>query len=124
VRRVDGYGPVADIILAHHERIDGSGYPNGLRAEEIPLISRMISVADTFDVMTARDSYRKPVPRAEAIAELRRVAGSQLDGDVVEAFVRVLDRKSLGFQHTTDADFEDELGFTARVVRFARRKAA
>jgi putative nucleotidyltransferase with HDIG domain len=124
VRRVDGYGPVADIILAHHERIDGTGYPNGLPAEKIPMISRMISVADTFDVMTARDSYRKPVPRDEAIAELRRVAGTQLDGDVVEAFVRVLDRKALGFQHTTDADFEDELGFTARVARFARRKAA
>ena len=57
-------------------------------AEKIPLISRMISVADTFDVMTARDSYRQPVPRSEAIAELRRVSGTQLDGDVVEAFVR------------------------------------
>jgi len=124
VRRVDGYGPVADIILAHHERIDGTGYPNNLPAEKIPLISRMISVADTFDVMTARDSYRRPVPRAEAIAELRRVSGTQLDGDVVEAFVRVLDRKQLSFQHSADADFESELGFRARVARFARQRAA
>ena len=124
VRRVDGYGPVADIILAHHERMDGSGYPNGVPGEEIPLISRMISVADTFDVMTARDSYRKPVPRPEAIAELRRVSGTQLDGTVVEAFVRLLERKALVFQHTSDADFERELGFPARVARFARRKAA
>jgi putative nucleotidyltransferase with HDIG domain len=124
VRRVDGYGPVADIILAHHERMDGTGYPNNLPAEKIPLISRMISVADTFDVMTARDSYRRPVPRSEAIAELRRVSGTQLDGDVVEAFIRVLDRKQLTFQHSADADFENELGFTARVARFARRKAA
>ena len=124
VRRVDGYGPVADIILAHHERMDGTGYPNNLPGEKIPLISRMISVADTFDVMTARDSYRRPVPRSEAIAELRRVSGTQLDGDVVEAFIRVLDRKQLTFQHTADADFENELGFTARVARFARRKAA
>ena len=84
----------------------------------------MISVADTFDVMTARDSYRKPVPRADAIAELRRVSGTQLDGNVVEAFVRVLDRKALGFQHTTDSDFEAELGFRARVSRFASRRAA
>jgi putative nucleotidyltransferase with HDIG domain len=124
VRRVDGYGPVADIILAHHERMDGKGYPNNLPGDKIPLISRMISVSDTFDVMTARDSYRKPVPRADAIAELRRVSGTQLDGDVVEAFVRVLERKELRFQHTTDADFERELGFQARVARFARRKAA
>jgi putative nucleotidyltransferase with HDIG domain len=124
VRRVDGYGPVADIILAHHERIDGTGYPSNLPAEQIPLISRMISVADTFDVMTARDSYRRPVPRSEAIAELRRVSGTQLDGDVVEAFIRVLDRKQLTFQHTADADFESELGFRARVARFARQRAA
>jgi putative nucleotidyltransferase with HDIG domain len=124
VRRVDGYGPVADIILAHHERMDGSGYPNNLPAHKIPLISRMISVADTFDVMTARDSYRRPVPRSEAIAELRRVSGTQLDGDVVEAFIRLLDRRELAFQHTTDADFEAELGFKARVARFASRRAA
>jgi putative nucleotidyltransferase with HDIG domain len=124
VRRVDGYGPVADIILAHHERIDGKGYPNGIPGDRIPLISRMISVADTFDVMTARDSYRRPVPRSEAIAELRRVSGTQLDGDVVEAFVRVLDRKQLTFQHTADADFEAELGFRARVAKFARQRAA
>jgi putative nucleotidyltransferase with HDIG domain len=124
VRRVDGYGPVADIILAHHERIDGTGYPNNLPAEKIPLISRMISVADTFDVMTARDSYRRPVPRADAIAELRRVSGTQLDGDVVEAFIRVLDRKQVSFQHGADADFEAELGFRARVARFARQRAA
>jgi putative nucleotidyltransferase with HDIG domain len=124
VRRVDGYGPVADIILAHHERMDGTGYPNNLPADKIPLISRMISVADTFDVMTARDSYRRPVPRTEAIAELRRVSGTQLDGDVVEAFIRVLDRKQLTFQHTADADFESELGFRARVAKFARQRAA
>jgi putative nucleotidyltransferase with HDIG domain len=124
VRRVDGYGPVADIILAHHERMDGTGYPNNLPADEIPLISRMISVADTFDVMTARDSYRRPVPRSEAIAELRRVSGTQLDGDVVEAFIRVLDHKQLTFQHSADADFESELGFRARVARFARQRAA
>jgi putative nucleotidyltransferase with HDIG domain len=124
VRRVDGYGPVADIILAHHERMDGTGYPNNLPAEKIPLISRMISVADTFDVMTARDSYRRPVPRSEAIAELRRVSGTQLDGEVVEAFIRLLERKELAFQHTTDSDFEAELGFKARVARFASRRAA
>jgi HD-GYP domain-containing protein (c-di-GMP phosphodiesterase class II) len=74
--------------------------------------------------MTARDSYRRPVPRADAIAELRRVSGTQLDGDVVEAFIRVLDRKQLSFQHGADADFEAELGFRARVARFARQRAA
>ena len=65
--RIEGYGPVAEIILAHHERIDGKGYPNGLVGEQIPLASRIISVADTYDVMTSRDSYRRPVSSREAI---------------------------------------------------------
>ena len=106
VRRLDGYGAVADIILAHHERIDGNGYPNGLVGDAIPLLSRMISIADTYDVMTARDSYRDPVSRAEAIAELRRVSGKQLDGQLVEIFIGLLAERELSFQHTTDSDFE------------------
>ena len=124
VRRIDGYGPVAEIILAHHERIDGRGYPRGLRGDDIPVFSRMISIADTYDVMTARDSYRSPVSQAEAIAELRRVSGAQLDGELVEAFVRILARNELAFQHTTDADFELELDFERRVRGYALPQAA
>jgi HD-GYP domain-containing protein (c-di-GMP phosphodiesterase class II) len=115
---------VAEIILAHHERIDGRGYPRGLTGEKIPLLSKMISIADTYDVMTARDSYRDPVSQAEAIAELRRVSGAQLDGDLVEAFIRIVERSGLQFQHTTDADFERELDFDARVRGYALPQAA
>ena len=79
VRLLEGQEAVAEIIHAHHERIDGRGYPRRLAGEEIPRLSRMISIADTYDVMTARDSYRDPVSSAEAIAELRRVSGAQLD---------------------------------------------
>jgi putative nucleotidyltransferase with HDIG domain len=101
---------VAAIILAHHERIDGRGYPRGLAGDNIPRLSRMISIADTYDVMTGRDSYRQPVSSAEAIEELRRVSGSQLDGDLVEIFVeRVLAVEDLAFRHGDDADFEAEL---------------
>jgi putative nucleotidyltransferase with HDIG domain len=124
VRRINGYGPVAEIILAHHERIDGRGYPRGLTDEQIPLLSKMISIADTYDVMTARDSYRDPVTQAEAIAELRRVSGAQLDAKLVEAFVRIVERSGLQFQHTTDADFERELDFDARVRGYALPQAA
>jgi putative nucleotidyltransferase with HDIG domain len=124
VRRLDGYGAVADIILAHHERIDGNGYPNGLAGEEIPLLSRMISIADTYDVMTARDSYRDPVSRAEAIAELRRVSGKQLDGPLVEIFIGLLAERDLSFQHTTDSDFDAELDFERRVQDFAQPPVA
>jgi putative nucleotidyltransferase with HDIG domain len=119
VREVEGYGPVADIIWCHHERIDGRGYPRGITGDDIPLISRMISIADTYDVMTSRDSYRSPVSSAEAIAELRRVSGAQLDGELVEVFIKVLEHQDLAFQHTDDTDFETELAFERRVRDYA-----
>ncbi|MGI8779728.1 MAG: HD-GYP domain-containing protein, partial [Solirubrobacteraceae bacterium] len=114
VARIEGYGPVAEIILAHHERIDGQGYPNGLVGEQIPLASRIISVADTYDVMTSRDSYRNPVSSRQAIEELRRVSDAQLDALVVETFVALLERRSVTFRHADDADFERELNFERR----------
>jgi len=123
VRGVDGYGPVADIILAHHERIDGRGYPNGIAGDDIPLLSRMISVADTYDVMTARDSYRDPVSPTEAVAELRRVSGAQLDGQLVEMFIKVLERKGVNFHHGDDADFESELDLERRIRKYAEPRA-
>jgi putative nucleotidyltransferase with HDIG domain len=110
VGHLPNHAEVAEIILSHHERIDGRGYPHGLAGEDIPRLSRMISIADTYDVMTGRDSYRSPVSSAEAIAELRRVAGTQLDADLVELFVeRVLAVEDVAFRHGDDADFEAEL---------------
>ena len=115
VREMEGYGPVGDIILAHHERYDGKGYPRGLKGTDIPALSRIISVADTYDVMTARDSYRKPVSSFEAIQELRRVAGTQLDPEFVGIFIQVLAGKDVRFRHGEDADFDRELGIEKRV---------
>jgi putative nucleotidyltransferase with HDIG domain len=124
VREMEGYGPVADIILCHHERIDGRGYPRGLRGDDIPLYSRMLSIADTYDVMTSRDSYRVPVSSEEAIAELRRVSGAQLDGRLVELFIGVLEREGVAFRHGDDADFEAELAFESRVRDHAAPRPA
>ncbi len=115
VSSLDGYGPVAEIILAHHERIDGGGYPRGLTGDEIPELARIISVADTYDVMTARDSYRQPVSTHDAIQELRRVSGKQLDARFVEVFIEVLEGKDVSFQHGEAADFEKELALEARI---------
>jgi HD-GYP domain-containing protein (c-di-GMP phosphodiesterase class II) len=69
----------AAIVRSHHERWDGTGYPDRLRGEAIPLESRIIAVADTFDAMTSDRPYRAAMPRAMALAEIERVAGSQLD---------------------------------------------
>ncbi len=120
VRSIDGYGPVAEIIVAHHERVDGRGYPAGMSGEEIPVGARIIAVCDTFDVMTARDSYREPVSRAVAIAELRRVSGSQLDAALVETFIGLVNERGIAFRHTDDADFERELDLTSRIREYAR----
>jgi diguanylate cyclase (GGDEF)-like protein/putative nucleotidyltransferase with HDIG domain len=74
-------------ILAHHERVDGTGYPLGLRGEEIPLEARIIAVADAFEAMLTDRPYRESRGPEEAIAELRRCAGTQFDAEVVEALV-------------------------------------
>ena len=119
VSSLDGYGPVAEIILAHPERIDGKGYPRGLRGDEIPELARIISVADTYDVMTARDSYRAPVSSYDAIQELRRVAGEQLDERFVEIFIGLLEEEDVSFRHGAEADVEKELALEARIAETA-----
>ena len=119
VSQIDGYGPVAEIIRAHHERIDGTGYPAGLRGDQIPKLARMIAVADTYDVMTARDSYREPVPSEDALAELRRVADAQLDAEYVEVFAELIGETGVGFHHGEDADFDRELQIERRVRAYA-----
>jgi putative nucleotidyltransferase with HDIG domain len=124
VDRIEGYGPVAEIIMHHHERFSGGGYPSGIAGELIPLGSRIISAADTYDVMTSRDSYRRPVSSEAALAELRRVAGTQLDPLVVETFVRMILEGRVKFSHADEADFESELAFDRRVADYARPRAA
>ena len=119
VSQIDGYQPVGDIILAHHERLDGLGYPRSLRGDEIPVLSKVIAVADTYDVLTARDSYRQPVSAYEAITELRRSAGTQLDPNFVEILAKLLDDKDLPYRHGEDADFETELALDRRIHEYA-----
>jgi putative nucleotidyltransferase with HDIG domain len=124
VARIEGYGPAAEIIHSHHERFDGRGYPAGIAGTDIPLGSRIIAAADTYDVMTSRDSYRRPVSSEAALAELKRVAGSQLDPEVVKVFVAMILEKRVAFRHTDEADFEKELAFERRVEDYARPRVA
>jgi len=75
-------------IRSHHERVDGKGYPDMILDGEIPLIAKIIAVADTFDAMTTDRPYRAALSEREAVEELRRFAGTQFDADVVEALIK------------------------------------
>jgi putative two-component system response regulator len=80
------------IALSHHARFDGQGYPDGLSGLDIPLGGRILAVANDFDIMTSPRPHRTPLPREEALATIRAGAGSEWDPDVVQAFLKVMDR--------------------------------
>jgi len=75
-------------VKSHHEQLDGKGYPNGLKGEEIPVLAKIVAVADTFDAMTTDRPYRKAMEKEAAINELKRCSGTQFDEKVVEAFIQ------------------------------------
>jgi putative nucleotidyltransferase with HDIG domain len=94
--RVGGLlGEIGRIVRACHERWDGEGYPDGIAGEQIPLIARIVACCDAYNAMTSDRSYRKALPVSEAVAELRRVSGSQFDPRVVDALLATVERDAL-----------------------------
>ncbi len=91
LRPLQGLDAVREVVLSHHERWDGTGYPRGLRGDEIPVGARILAVVDAWESMTVGRSHRPARPEGEARSELRRRAGEQFDPRVVEVFERVLD---------------------------------
>jgi HD-GYP domain-containing protein (c-di-GMP phosphodiesterase class II) len=89
LKSVDLYSPLAGYALLHHERFDGKGYPRGIREHEIPLISRIISVAYAFEAMIADRPYRKGTSVEKALDEIIRNSATQFDPLVVENFIRL-----------------------------------
>jgi HD-GYP domain-containing protein (c-di-GMP phosphodiesterase class II) len=107
---------IRPIVLAHHERYDGSGYPNGLKGNDIPLAAQIISVADTYQAMTSSRTYRPALTHDAAIRELRKVAGTQLNPTVVEAFIQ-----EIGSHAPASEDHEREhLAVYERAVQAVR----
>lgn len=94
-RILEGFGDIAHLlpaVLSHHERFDGTGYPHGLKGRAIPLLARILAVADAFDAMDTARPYRSPLPRPEIEAILAGGRGRQWDAEVVDAFFRARDR--------------------------------
>ncbi|BCR04419.1 two-component system response regulator [Desulfuromonas versatilis] len=83
----------AEVVLSHHERYDGGGYPDGLKGEEIPLGARIFAIADTLDAMTSDRPYRKALPFQAVVDELKRCSGTQFDPRMVEAFLSIPKRQ-------------------------------
>lgn len=85
---------ISQYIRFHHERYDGNGYPDRLRQKEIPLVSRIIAIADAYDAMTQKRPYRAPLSKKQALAELEKQKGKQFDPNILRAFVILLRRRS------------------------------
>ena len=94
IRAVDSLKNTLPLIMYHHEKFDGSGYPKGLRGVHIPLHARILSVADSFDAMTSNRPYGKRKTVTKAVEELKRCAGTQFDPDIVKAFLEVLHKQN------------------------------
>ncbi|MBF0502232.1 MAG: HD domain-containing protein [Candidatus Riflebacteria bacterium] len=92
LKNVEFLGNIVPIILHHHERFDGRGYPDSLKADEIPLAARIITISDSYDAMTSDRPYRKAMELDQACAELLRCKGSQFDPDLTDAFIRMMNR--------------------------------
>ncbi|MCW3032769.1 MAG: hypothetical protein QOK19_1087 [Solirubrobacteraceae bacterium] len=118
VGALDGYGPMADAILYHHERMDGRGYPAGLIGQEIPLASRILAICSTYDTMTTRATFGPTISAEEAIEELRAGArNGQFDPELVDTFIALLEREGATFGQ--NSDFETQLEFERRVQEMA-----
>lgn len=95
LKSVDTYSNLSDYVLAHHERWDGTGYPRGLKDTEIPLVARIITVADSYDALTSDRPYRKAFAKEDAINELIRCAGTQFDPNIIQVIVDLAKNGSL-----------------------------
>jgi putative nucleotidyltransferase with HDIG domain len=108
LRNVDDYSEIADVVRSHHERIDGMGYPDGIGGDEIPLLARIIGVADAYDAMTSDRPYREALPSRVARMRLAQAVGTQFDTAVIAAFEAILATADENYRSGRGASFMRE----------------
>jgi HD-GYP domain-containing protein (c-di-GMP phosphodiesterase class II) len=119
--KVDDYAEISRVVRHHHERIDGLGYPDGLGGEDIPLLSRIIAVADAYNAMTSDRPYREAMPSRVARLRLAQAVESQFDTSVVAAFEAILTGANDEYRAGRRADFQlSEQEAAAAPLRHAR----
>jgi putative nucleotidyltransferase with HDIG domain len=109
LHKVDAYGEVAEVVRAHHERIDGEGYPDGVHGEAIPLLSRIIAVADAYNAMTSNRPYRDAMPSRVARLRLAQAVESQFDTHAVAAFEAILAGADETYRTASRDEFKTDL---------------
>ena len=114
--KVDDYAEIARIVRHHHERIDGQGYPDGLSGDEIPLLSRIIAVADAYNAMTSDRPYRDAMPSRVARMRLAQAVESQFDTTVIAAFEAILASATEAYRSGTRFDFDLDTRESGSVV--------
>jgi response regulator RpfG family c-di-GMP phosphodiesterase len=114
IAAVPGLERVATYVRHHHERWDGSGYPEGLRGTEIPVGARIINVIDSFDAMIGPRPYQRPLSPAEAVAEIEERTGAQFDPEVVTAFLEELDARGVALRRRGRRGAESEIRAASR----------
>lgn len=108
IKEVKYFSGGSDIIKHHHERWDGSGYPDQIKGEDIPEGARILAVADAFDAMTTNRPYRKALEPKDALTELKECAGTQFDPKVVEAFVQLYPKNSFNLEQNRDQELSEQ----------------
>lgn len=106
IKRVPALSHIAPVVLHHHERMDGAGYPDGQSGEEIVIAARIIGIVDSYDAMTSTRPYREPLCSADALSELQRCAGTQFDAELVHIVAEILNERSTEKETATNESMD------------------
>jgi HD-GYP domain-containing protein (c-di-GMP phosphodiesterase class II) len=104
LKKIDFPWPIAEIVLQHHERMDGTGYPRGLKGDEIMIEARILGLADVVESMGSHRPYRPTIGMEKSLAEIRRHRGTRYDADIVDVCVSLIQDKGFHFEEMREED--------------------